>query len=381
MMFASMMIVSFVFFIIGFVAIVIIPLAIGLPLLITGIVRRGKCIAAGVKPKKASIIVGSIFCGIPVTAFVFIAMMFIIGSAQMTLNDMKYNNVVEYWKAGDSAASSTKWDYCDIRSEFLKAAEDGDREALVALYSDNAKAQPDFDKQIDEFMSVYRKGFLEILKSGGSERSNVKSYEYPSNEGTFYQYDDILCRDSDEKIYGMLFLSCSKDANDAGNIGMHSVRIYSADIAADELTTGIRKPLTAASYEVNDNVPDDLVIIGNEISRTDSGSSVIDYDAAIKKIKAKDTIDNFTKTFGKPFAQWKNPNTSVWKINSDKGLSDTDEDEKYANPQEYLIVVYNDEGKIKMNNCYITGDSNYKVYLSALDYELWDPSDISESDL
>ena len=122
MMFASMMIVSFVFFIIGFGAIVIIPLAIGLPLLITGIVRRGKCIAAGVKPKKASIIVGSIFCGIPVTAFVFIAMMFIIGSAQMSLNDMKYNNVVEYWKAGDSAASSTKWDYCDIRSEFLKAA-------------------------------------------------------------------------------------------------------------------------------------------------------------------------------------------------------------------------------------------------------------------
>ena len=378
MMFASMMIASFVIFIIGFVAIVIIPLAIGLPLLITGIVRRGKCIVAGVKPKKAPIIVGSIFCGIPVTAFLFIAIMFIIGSAQMTLNDMKYSNVVEYWKAGNSAVTSVKWNECDIKAEYLKAAEDGDREALVALYSDNAKAQPDFDKQIDEFMSVYRKGFLEMLKNGGSERSNIQSYEYPVNEGTFYQYDDILCRDSDGKIYGMLFLSCRQDANDAGNIGMQNMRIYSADIAADELMTGIRKPLIAASYEVNDNIPDDLVIIGNEISHTDSSSPVIDLDRAIKEIKKNDTAEDLEKAVGKPFAVWKNPDISVWKINRDKELFDTDKDEKYGDQQEYLIVVYTDEGKIKMNRCYVTGDGDYKIYLSALDNELWDPSDISE---
>lgn len=360
MMFMSMMMVSGFLLVVGTFLLIIVPLAIGLPLLITGVLRRKKCLAAGIKPRKASIIAGGIFCGIPVAVVTFIVAMFAVGVVRLAINDMQYNNVVEYWKAGDNVMQSVIWDYCDIREEYLKAAESGNREALVALYSDNARAQPDFDKQIDEFMSAYRKGFLKILKNGGSERSNIQSYEYPINDNTVYQYDDILCLGSGGKIYGMLFLSCRSDANDAGNIGMHSVRIYSADIAADELKTGIRKPLTAASFEVNDNVSDDMTIIGNEISYTDSDSLVIDLDTALNAIKENDTIDGFTKAVGKPFAVWKDPDTSVWRINSAADYPDND-------MSGYLIVIYSDDGSIKASDSYIAYENDNRVYLSSFD--------------
>ena len=151
------------------------------------------------------------------------------------------------------------------------------------------------------------------------------------------------------------------DADDAGNIGMHSVRIYSADIAADELRTGERKPLTAASFEVNDNVPDDLTIIGNEISYTDSDSPVIDLDTALNAIKENDTVDGFTKAIGKPFAVWKNPDTSVWRINSVSDYPDND-------MSGYLIVVYSDDGLIKTSESYVAYENDIRVYLSAFDY-------------
>lgn len=361
MMFMSMMMVSGFLLVVGAFLLIIVPLAIGLPLLITGVSRRKKCLAAGIKPRKASIIAGGIFCGIPVAVVTFIVVMLAVGVARLVINDMQYSNVVDYWKAGDSTMQSVIWDYCDIREEYLKAAESGNREALVALYSDNAKAQPGFDKQIDKFMSAYRNGFLKILKNGGSERSNIQSYEYPISENAVYQYDDILCLGSGEKIYGMLFLSCMSDADDAGNIGMHSVRICSADIAADELRTGERKPLTAASFEVNDNVPDDLTIIGNEISYTDSDSPVIDLDTALNAIKENDTVDGFTKAIGKPFAAWKNPDTSVWRINSVSDYPDND-------MSGYLIVVYSDDGLIKTSESYVAYENDIRVYLSAFDY-------------
>lgn len=360
MMFASMMLVTAAFLAIGTLVLIIIPLAVGLPLLITGIVHRERSIARGVQPPKAGVIAGSILCAIPKIVILSIAAMFTIGTAKLIIEDMQYDNVVEYWKSG-SDNYSIKWSGCDIREEYLKAAENGDRNALVALYSDNAKAHPGFDEQIDEFMSAYRKGFLKILKNGGSERSNIQSYEYPINDNTVYQYDDILCLGSGGKIYGMLFLSCRSDANDAGNIGMHSVRIYSADIAADELLTGERKPLTAASFEVNDDLPDDLRIIGNEISHTDSDSPVIDLDTALNAIKENDTIDGFTKAVGKPFTVWKDPDTSVWRINSVADCPDND-------MSGYLIVIYNDDGSIKASDSYIAYENDNRVYLSAFDY-------------
>lgn len=141
---------------------------------------------------------------------------------------------------------------------------------------------------------------------------------------------------------------------------MHSVRIYSADIAADELKTGIRKPLTAASFEVNDNVSDDMTIIGNEISYTDSDSLVIDLDTALNAIKENDTIDGFTKAVGKPFTVWKNPDTSVWRINSVADCPDND-------MSGYLIVIYSDDGSIKASDSYIAYENDNRVYLSSFD--------------
>lgn len=54
MMFMSMMMVSGFLLVVGTFLLIIVPLAIGLPLLITGASRRKKCLAAGIKPRKAS---------------------------------------------------------------------------------------------------------------------------------------------------------------------------------------------------------------------------------------------------------------------------------------------------------------------------------------
>lgn len=364
MMFASMMLVTAAFLAIGTLVLIIIPLAIGLPLLITGIVHRERSIARGVQPPKAGVIAGSILCAIPKIVILSIVAMFTIGTAKLIIEDMQYGNVVEYWKSG-SDNYSIKWSGCDIREEYLKAAENGDRNALVALYSDNAKAQPGFDEQIDEFMSSYRKGFLGMLKNGYNQnrntRSSVKPYESAHYGEGGYSYHDILYSDGN-KTYCMLFVACEYDENDIGNIGMQYVRIYSGDIAADELLTGERKPLTAASFEVNDDLPDDLRIIGNEISHTDSDSPAVDQSVALKKIAESSTIDEFTKSVGKPLAVWKSSDTSVWKINPDP--DDTYENDMTDDSQSYLIVIYTPEGKIKRASSYIAIDSN-RIYLSS----------------
>lgn len=128
-------------------------LGIGLIGLIITIVsvRKRKRTPEGVKKKKAGLIVGIILMSVPVIPVVLILIYSAYSRIALEIQRANYTCLTDEWRneyvPEDKAAKAAM-------EAMLKAADEGDKEEIKAMFSENAQNEQ-LDKQIDQFLATY----------------------------------------------------------------------------------------------------------------------------------------------------------------------------------------------------------------------------------
>lgn len=203
MAFATMLLAFLAVFGVIIIGALILVFAIGLTLLIIGLVKRKKAIANGKKYPYVLITLGSIFSSIPLVLFVSVlGYLVVVGNNGKSDNDNSnsYNNCVDKWKNSRVNSNEVKE---DIIEEFFEAADKKDKEALKLLYSRDIQEDDTLMDQIEEFIDEYPGNMagLEFEFQSGHEEgssdygvsSEYLNARYEVKKGEEYYYIRFGC--------------------------------------------------------------------------------------------------------------------------------------------------------------------------------------------
>lgn len=208
----NMAFVSMIIVMLGILAFILIGIAIlfivaGIVLLIIGLVKRNIAIKNGKPYSLTCIVLGCVLILIPIITFGGAFVSSITSGIEKEIERSKYDNCVDEWKNEWVSSNEVKG---DLIEEFFEAADNGDKRALLKLYSKRIQKNSNIVQQIEDFMEEYPGGFSELefeYQSGvedGSSDYGV-SYEYlraryeVKKGGDYYYISFGCCYESDEE--------------------------------------------------------------------------------------------------------------------------------------------------------------------------------------
>ena len=182
----------------------------GIILLIIGIVNKSK-------PKNAGRKFPTVCMSLGGTLLVLPALIVAIGIVPRIFGGF-YSSVPEHWqnaRVGDSQAAD------EAIKALMKAAGNGDREALAKNFTAEIQKSPSFDKELDSFFSTYPAALSECELEGGSSGSSG-SYNYGHNVLTGSAH--YTC-DLDGEKYFINISFCYENTDEPDKVGVKSFSV------------------------------------------------------------------------------------------------------------------------------------------------------------
>jgi hypothetical protein len=219
MVFVFLAIVAFALCVISF---------IGFIILLISVIKLRKNRKQGVKPKKAGIVIGSALFFLPAAIVSFLVMCGLFSNAKLKIQRLGYKNLTDKWKMewiSDSEARN------DVVTDFIKAADEGDKEKIMSMFTDNIQKDEKLSTQTDEFLKEYPKGLygLEFEKHGGGSGGSY------SEKITFSASAEVV---KDGETYYLHFGGCSNSKENKEEVGLEYFYINSekAEVLEDDIT-------------------------------------------------------------------------------------------------------------------------------------------------
>ena len=171
---------AFVSMIIAFLAIVgvvligilVILAIIGTIFFIVGLIKRKKAISQGKKYYVVFITIGSILLSLPLLLVGGVFACSVINKIETDIKRQSYENCIDKWKNEWVSSNEVRE---DVIKEFFDAADNKDKEALMALYSDEIQQDSELKEQVEEFLDEYPGGLVDLkfdYKGGHEEGSS-----------------------------------------------------------------------------------------------------------------------------------------------------------------------------------------------------------------
>lgn len=286
MAFASMMI---IFLVIGAILVGLVGL-IGLIMIIVSLVRRGKFKREGRKPKKLGLIIGIVLFCIPIGIVIAIVGSIVVSGVKTNIARKSYNNCIEQWR--------NEWvtdnEACEAAiEELLTAADEGDIEALKALFPKEAQGE-NLDEQIEAFLEEYPKGLSEIEERNDQSMGSSGSNHYGSHtEDCSSRYEIVM---DGQRYYLNLSIryQCDEDSDQIG-VTLFTVESEKAYVLEKE-------------YGDDDYIFADTVVEEEFETRRIDGhpyrfteiDRAITVDEALKTMKTERSIGSFIEKYGEP---------------------------------------------------------------------------------
>ncbi|MGN0632579.1 MAG: DUF5104 domain-containing protein [Oscillospiraceae bacterium] len=189
---------------------------IGSILLIIGLVHYRKDLKIGIKPRIALIVTGCIFLLPPVGLTAALVTSVGVNAIKTNIQRLSYENEIDKWRneyVSDSEAAN------GVYKAMIKAADDGDKAAMKALFSESIQNDAVLDGQIADFLNVYPGGFSDIeaeYDPGGSHGGGGEDHFSAGFEA-----------EKDGVRYFIRLSGCTKNDNAPENIGLEKFCFYS----------------------------------------------------------------------------------------------------------------------------------------------------------
>ncbi len=284
-------------FALGFVAVAIVVLVIlgtlavtGIALLIVYLVQRSKKKKRGEKASKAPLVASMFFLALPLAALIWFA----VSTISSKITQMGYEDCTDKWKnehVFDDEARN------DIITELFAAADNGDKEKIMALFTDEIQEKSALEKQVDAFLAAYEAGFsgLEYDHDGGGSSGG-------GGVSTFSSGGTII---KDGEIYYIRMSACHENEEHPEKVGLESFEIHSSKAEAlrmnDEAYTDeryIRCEIQVAE-DFNLRIIDGTPYRFTEIERELTAEQVE------RAVEASRDADDLFAIIGEPNAVWK----------------------------------------------------------------------------
>lgn len=280
MAFASMFIVTFLFVI---VIVAVVMIIVGIIFLAVGAAAKGKPKNIGKKYPNVFIAVGISILILPAGLIIYIGINGMTG--YVNENIVTYDNIVDKWKNTNPNDDTVR---NDVMKAVLNSAENGDKEKLVKVFSDEIKNDPNLSSQIDEFIKNFPKG---LSKAGFKYISGVNYGDHFP-----FTYETLL----NGEYYLIICNCCTTNRDGSSKIGVSSFIIKNArayvvndDTSSDKhIACIINNDSSIGICRINGNFR-----IFNKIDRTITEEEVIKTFESMKNVK---TIDEFKSLYGEP---------------------------------------------------------------------------------
>ena len=216
-------------FTVAFLGVAIVVLAIlgglfllGLALLIVYLVQRSKKKKRGEKASKAPLVASIVFFIPPVS----VGVIFLVSVIANGFERMTWKNFRDEWK-NSSYVTDTGARH-DAVDAFLKAADEGDKEAIKDMFTDHIQTMTFLDTQIDEFLAVYPGRLSEGKVGSWGGMSNGMDPAYVNQSGEI---------ELDGEIYHISIGLCYQNSERPDLVGIEYIYIKSEEAYAYEYDT------------------------------------------------------------------------------------------------------------------------------------------------
>lgn len=218
------------------ICILLVMLVTGIIILIIGLRKKKKYVGQGKKSPYILITLGSILILIPISIVGFIFISQLISDIRLKIARKGYDSCTDRWKnewVSDSEASDEALEW------IIEAAENGDKDAICSVFTEEIQNDPDLDIQIDKFIEEYPRGFSELefdFKGGSSPGS---SEDGKSINQFYYSYEVI----KDGKYYYIEIGGCNENDYDSDKVGIEYFIFKSerAEVYYDDISEEIHE--------------------------------------------------------------------------------------------------------------------------------------------
>ena len=284
-------------FTVAFFGVAIVVLAIlgglfllGLALFIVYLVQRSKKKKRGEKASKAPLVASMFFLALPIAALIWFAVSVI--SSKIT--QMGYEDCTDKWKnehVFDAEARN------DIITELFAAADSGDKEKIMALFTDEIQADSALEKQVDAFLAEYEAGFsgLEFDHSGGGSSGG-------GGVSTFSSGGTII---KNGEIYYIIMRACHENEEHPEKVGLEGFEIYSSKAEVLRMNDEAYTDERYIRCEIEVEKDFDLRMIDGEPYRFTEIERELTAEQVKKAVEASRNADDLSAIIGKPNAVWK----------------------------------------------------------------------------
>lgn len=283
-------------FALGFLAVAAVVLLIlgglalsGIILLIVYLVQRSKKKKRGEKASKAPLVASLIFLTLPVGVLIWFAA----STISNKITQMSYEDFTDKWK-NETVFDNEAED--DAINGIFSAADSGDKEKIMALFTDEIQADPALEEQVDLFLAAYETGFsgLEYDSTGGgsSGGGGVSTF---SSGGTVTK---------DGELYYIRIYACHENDEHPEKVGIEGFEMYSSKAKALEMNDEAYTDERYIRCEIEVAKDFDVRIIGGDPYRyteIERSLTAAEVEAAVE---ASRNTDDLAARIGKPNAVW-----------------------------------------------------------------------------
>ena len=323
----------------------IIGLIAGVILLTAGLICRKKPEHQGKRFPKIFIVAGSILVCIPVLT---------VGIAAVTglLSTLRSDDSIpEHWRNTWTISENTAAD--EAIKALMKAAGEGDRDALAKCFAAELQNSPDFSKELDSFLEEFPAA-LSGCELDGSSTGSSGSYDYGHNVRTAgAKYE---CELNGEKYYISLDF-CFENTDEPDKVGVTYFSVRNLEARALYIEEVNRDPESKrptiecdikSSEEINARLIDGIPYIWHPTS-----GKKLSEDEMRQLLSKTDSMDDLIRSIGEPNVSFKSYNSTGYDFYYE--LSSEESEAQYAH-----ITAGSPKGEI------------YHAYLCTAEKEFYD---------
>lgn len=326
-----------------FIVILAILAFIGSIFLVIGLVKRKKAAEQGKKYPYVFIVLGILFLAPSVLTVGGVLVTAVVSTVQIKIADtIGYENCVDKWKnrwVSDSAAEEA------MLEEFIEAAESRDKDALMALYTDEIQNRAELSGQVDEFLAAYPGGFSADdfesdgahSESGGGEAYFDTDYEGVI-DGEYYYISFSACHSNDEheERVGLRYFYIKSEK--AKVLEDRNDYVYATDsqyIDAGFSVEGEYETRRVGGY------PFEFVPMDRKLTK----------EQVIDEIKNVRTIEELTEILGEPNGRSERLSELLYELVPEGG------------EPRYVVITYDNYGRIILNSTHFEGTTGSGQWL------------------
>lgn len=274
------------------------------------------------------------------TVAIFLLVFVVLGN--IIINHIKglgYNNLADKWKhqrVTDTMAQN------DVIKMFIRAADNGDKDAVILMFSEDIRDNVGFEKQVEEFLLEYPGGFYGLefdMQGGHSSEDN----DYGKKIAYFSCNYEVK---KEGQMFYVSFGGCHQNSYDETEVGLEyfCIRSEKAKVLADEIGRSIDTEKNPIIAEINVEEDFEIRRIDDEPWKFTSIDRKLTKDEVIDALRNSEYLDGVIWLLGEPNGWNRRFEKVVYELEPENGEA------------RYVIISFDNHERITIGLSRIVGE-------------------------